>query len=192
MIKDNIQAFNLSYILLEYYKELNIDEYELAVILMTDHLISQGNTFIDNKTLSLKMKLELHDIDLVITNLYKKRLITMKKTQSGMTTSLEPLYKLLMKHFKDSMFTSEEQAAREEQEAVRERIYEEYKEAFERDLTPIEVSRIEEWIQGGVSAQILSDSLKDAKKTKNFSFYTIDKFVTKKTKEEDNFGNTLE
>ena len=46
MMNYSNNALNFSYLLLDYYKELNIKENELAVILMIDHLLSQDNEFI--------------------------------------------------------------------------------------------------------------------------------------------------
>ena len=52
------EAIDFRFLLLENYKKLKISENQLAIILMIDHLLSQGNPFITADLLSLKMSLD--------------------------------------------------------------------------------------------------------------------------------------
>ena len=60
------EAIDFRFLLLENYKKLKISENELVVIFMIDHLVAQGNPFITADLLSLKMSLDIKDIDNLI------------------------------------------------------------------------------------------------------------------------------
>ena len=66
------EAIDFRYLLIENYKKLKINENELATIFVIDHLISQGNPFVTADLLSLKMSLEVKDIDAVLAKLITK------------------------------------------------------------------------------------------------------------------------
>ena len=57
------EAIDFRYLLIENYKKLKINENELATIFVIDHLIGQGNPFVTSDLLSLKMSLDVKDID---------------------------------------------------------------------------------------------------------------------------------
>ena len=48
-------ALDFRYLLAEYYKRIGLDETELAVIIMIEHLIQQGNELITPDLLGLKI-----------------------------------------------------------------------------------------------------------------------------------------
>ena len=57
---NNVNAVNFQFLLLEFYKKINMTEEELVVVLLIDHLLQDGNTFINAKTLALNcVKYEL-------------------------------------------------------------------------------------------------------------------------------------
>ena len=93
MMNYSNNALNFSYLLLDYYKELNIKENELAVILMIDHLLSQDNEFITKDVLQLKMSLSSKEIDNAITSLYQKKYIEFVVENNTAKTSIRPLKK---------------------------------------------------------------------------------------------------
>ena len=61
------EAIDFRYLLIENYKKLKISENELATIFVIDHLIGQGNPFVTTDLLSLKMTLDIKEIDNVLT-----------------------------------------------------------------------------------------------------------------------------
>ena len=63
MSQVQMEALDFRYLLLEYYKKLNISETELAVLLIINHLRSQKNAFITPDLLSLKMNLTVEELD---------------------------------------------------------------------------------------------------------------------------------
>ena len=66
MVNTPYDAIDIRYILLENYKKMGITENELAVIFMIQHLLDQGNSFITQELLALKMTLPIADIDRII------------------------------------------------------------------------------------------------------------------------------
>ena len=66
------EAVDFHFLLLENYKKLKISENQLAIILMMDHLISYGDTFVTADILSLKMSLDIKEIDTILATLITK------------------------------------------------------------------------------------------------------------------------
>jgi len=184
-------AINFTFLLLEYYKDLNIKENELAVILMIDHLLEQDNQFINNDVLALKMNLTMPQIDLAMTSLYEKKYIEFNMIDGKASTSISPIKKLLFRKFQESLFTEEENKNRKELLDLKDEIFTMISEVFSRDLSPLELSRVEQWIDDGVSREIIVNSIKDAKKFNDLSINKIDRLIIGRLKKEDNVGNEI-
>ena len=65
--------------LINNYKKMDLNENELAMILVIDSLLNQGETFITPDMLSLKMTLPFEEIDNYLTGLIKRCYISMDK-----------------------------------------------------------------------------------------------------------------
>lgn len=63
--------------------------------------------------------------------------------------------------------------------------------SFNRNLSPIEISRIDSWIEQDVDQTIILDALKDASNREKLSVMYIDRLIVNKLKEEDRDGNRL-
>ena len=183
MTNTNFNALNFSYLLLDFYKEMNLSEKELAVILMISHLLEQGNEFVTNDLLSLKMNMSSKEIDLCMTNLYKKKYIEFDMNGEKPTTSIQPIKKIVCKKFEKSLFSEEEIKENAELSERREYVFKMFTDTFARELTPIELSHIDDWLKNGVSTEIIINSLKDAKAARKFSIQYIDTLVIKKSEE---------
>ncbi|MFA6755946.1 MAG: DnaD domain protein [Bacilli bacterium] len=183
MTLNRFNALDFEYLLLEFYKEMNINEKELSVILMLDHLISQENDFITNDLLALKMNLTLKEIDECMTNLYKKKYIEFNVIDGKPSTSVNPLKKILSSKFEKSLFTDEEFKENKSMDEEKQRIFAEFDKVFCRELSPIEYSHIEEWIKNEIPEEIIVNSLKDAKSMNKLSIRTIEKIIYQKTEE---------
>ena len=180
MMNYSNNALNFSYLLLDYYKELNIKENELAVILMIDHLLSQDNEFITKDVLQLKMSLSSKEIDNAMTSLYQKKYIEFVVENSTAKTSIRPLKKILYKKFEQSIFSEEELKRNEESVKLREEVFSLLEEVFSRSLSPIEISRADEWIKANVDRDIIINSIKDAKVRNELSINVIDRIIINK------------
>ena len=179
------------HLLLEFYKTLNIQEREVVIILMIEHLLKQGNDFITSDLLALKMKYDIKEIDASLSILFTKGYLEYKEVNNELHTSLDSLKKSLFKTFEKTIFTEEEISKNEIIEEKRKIIFDAFMTSFNRNLSPIEISRIDSWIEQDVDQTIILDALKDASNREKLSVMYIDRLIVNKLKEEDRDGNRL-
>ncbi len=191
MTSNSSSALNFSYLLLDFYKSLNIKENELAVILMIDHLLKQENDFITKDELVLKMNLSLKEIDDAMTSLYVKKYIEFIVENGKAKTTIRPLKKILYKKFEQSIFNEEELKQKEDLVSLREEVFSLLEETFQRELSPIEIDRADEWIKANIDKDIIINSIKDAKRFNELSVNKIDRIILNKIKETDKVGNEI-
>ena len=115
------EAIDFRFLLLENYKKLKISENELAIIFMIDHLVSQGNPFITADLLSLKMSLDIKEIDALIADLLTRGFIEYATLNGKTVTSLNPLKEKLFREFQ--MSVSKEVDNKKDREEVLSNIY---------------------------------------------------------------------
>ena len=109
---NNGSAIDFHYVLLDHYKALGIKEDELAVILLIDHLLKQGNDLVTADLLSLKMNLKTKELDSLMVDLVKKGILEYDTSGKTMRTSLKPLEARLVQEF-------EKDIARDKQRLLR-------------------------------------------------------------------------
>lgn len=188
---ESSKALDFEYLLLEFYKTLNIQEREVVIILMIEHLLKQGNDFITSDLLALKMKYDIKEIDASLSILFTKGYLEYKEVNNELHTSLDSLKKSLFKTFEKTIFTEEEISKNEIIEEKRKIIFDAFMTSFNRNLSPIEISRIDSWIEQDVDQTIILDALKDAYNREKLSVMYIDRLIVNKLKEEDRDGNRL-
>lgn len=188
---ESSKALDFEYLLLEFYKTLNIQEREVVIILMIEHLLKQGNDFITSDLLALKMKYDIKEIDASLSILFTKGYLEYKEVNNELHTSLDSLKKSLFKTFENTIFTEEEISKNEIIEEKRKIIFDAFMTSFNRNLSPIEISRIDSWIEQDVDQTIILDALKDASNREKLSVMYIDRLIVNKLKEEDRDGNRL-
>lgn len=188
---ESSKALDFEYLLLEFYKTLNIQEREVVIILMIEHLLKQGNDFITSDLLALKMKYDIKEIDASLSILFTKGYLEYKEVNNELHTSLDSLKKILFKTFEKTIFTEEEISKNEIIEEKRKIIFDAFMTSFNRNLSPIEISRIDSWIEQDVDQTIILDALKDASNREKLSVMYIDRLIVNKLKEEDRDGNRL-
>lgn len=188
---ESSKALDFEYLLLEFYKTLNIQEREVVIILMIEHLLKQGNDFITSDLLALKMKYDIKEIDASLSILFTKGYLEYKEVNNELHTSLDSLKKSLFKTFEKTIFTEEEISKNEIIEEKRKIIFDAFMSSFNRNLSPIEISRIDSRIEQDVDQTIILDALKDASNREKLSVMYIDRLIVNKLKEEDRDGNRL-
>ncbi|NCA96479.1 MAG: hypothetical protein EOM74_05810, partial [Methanomicrobia archaeon] len=92
-------ALDFRYLLIEYYKKIGLKETEFAVIMVIDHLLQQGNTFVTADLLQLKMGLSLDEIDAILVTLLNKGFLEFDNENNVMKTTIKPLRKRLYQEF---------------------------------------------------------------------------------------------
>ena len=188
---EKVGALNIEYLLLEFYKQLNIKEREVMVILMLNHLSSQGNDFITSDLLALKMNMSLKEIDDSLSILFTKGYIEFITKGDKTITSLKPLQKILIKTFEKTIYTEDELEKNQNIDEIRTKVFQSFEDAFNRPLSPVEITRVDAWISDGVEMNIILDSLTDALKKDRLSIQYIDRLIISKLKDEDRDGNDL-
>lgn len=182
---NNFKAIDFEYLLIEHYKNLNISENELAVILVLNHLLKQKNDIITAEALSFKMNLEPREIDEILSILVKKNIVDLEIKGTNAKLSLLPLRKKLFNQFKIDIL-KEEEAQKEEMLSKMQNVYGMLEKELKRTLSPIEISRIQEWFTINYTEKDIENAVKDLIATgKKVTINAVDKKLLAKAKAEE-------
>lgn len=179
------EAIDFRFLLLENYKKMKITENELAVIFMIDHLVSQGNPFVNTDMLSLKMTLEIQEIDKVMAGLLTRGFIEYISQGKKTIITLDPLKQKLFREFQ--MTSSFEEATRNDKKVndMINNVYGQFETLLSRPLSQVEFSRIREWISYGYSDEMIINALKEALNKGKRSLRSVDKILLSWSERED-------
>ena len=179
------EAIDFRFLLLENYKKLKISENQLVIILMIDHLLSQGNPFITADFLSLKMSLDIKEIDKLMADLLTRGLMEYTTMNGKTVTSLNPLKEKLYREFQISISRESEADKNEVISAQLTNIFETFQQELGRQLSPLEISRIREWVSMGFTDETIIDALKEAINQGKKSLRSVDKILLSWAKREE-------
>ena len=179
------EAIDFRFLLLENYKKLKISENQLAIIMMIDHLIEHGNPFITADLLSLKMSLDIKEIDRLLADLLTRVLMEYATVNGKTVTSLKPLNEKLYREFQISVSKENEAKNSETISNQLNNVFEQFQNELGRSLSPIEVSTIREWVSMGYTDEIIIDALKEAINQGKKSIKSVDKILLTWAKRED-------
>lgn len=184
------EAVDFRFLLLENYKKLKISENELAVIFMIDHLVDHGNPFITADLLSLKMTLDIKEIDAIIADLLTRGFMEYVTVNGRTVTSLNPLNEKLFSNF--ALSVSKEAENKKGKENMLSNIYQSFETELGRTLQPAEVSTIREWVNLGYSDDVIINALKETLAQGKRSIRSVDKTLLSWAKREEieNEGKT--
>ncbi len=178
-------AVDIRYLLLDNYKKMGLSENQLATLLMIDHIIRQGTQLVTADLLVLKMALTNEQIDAILVELLAKDLLEYDNADNNMKTTLAPLRRKLYREFQLSIVKRSEENARAEFATSVSNIYALFEKEWGRTLSPLEFSRIREWISFGYTDQLIVDALNEATAQKKQSIRAIDKILLKRTTRSD-------
>lgn len=179
------EAIDFRYLLIDNYKRLKLSENELAVLFVIDFLIDQGNPFVTADYLSLKMTLDVKTIDSILAGLLKKEMIEYVSRGKKTVTTLNPLKNKLYREFQITFEKEQKESNSKDAKARLENIYAKFEELLQRNLTPVEFSKIREWIQFGYSDEDIINALKDALAKGKKSLRSVDKILLQQIARED-------
>jgi len=180
MMNAMFEALDLKHLLLDHYKALGFQEKHVMVILVMDQLIKQDNHLITAELLSLKMTLPLDQIDATMVDLLNRKFIEYVTIEGKTHTTLNPLKQLLYKRFQQQVI-HQTQEFNVNAEA---NVFQMIEKGFGRTLSPLEVSRIQDWIQFGYSESLILLSLQEAITKQKKSIRYMDKYLQKQTMKE--------
>lgn len=173
-------AVDFRYALLDSYKRLNISENELAVILVIDLLMKQGNVFVTADMLSLKMNLKPSEIDKTMVGLVSRNFLAYETGKEGMKVSLDGLKTLVYSTFQKTVereqanFLSKERAERLGALSAF------FEKNLARSLSPLESQTMAEWLEAGYSDDEIQGALLDALREKKRTVRAVDKILRAK------------
>ena len=169
-------AIDYRYLLIEYYKKLRLSENELCVLLMIDQLLQQKNTLITPDLLSLKMNLDVREIDKIFVALIERGLLIFDNGKK-IKVSLKPLQKKLLETFQREMdMDSENNSNKEKAEAI-ESVKKAFEKEFKSNLSPLENSLIDDWISHGFTPEQIINAMKECLSKGKKTFRSIDKLL---------------
>ena len=186
------EAIDFRFLLLESYKKMKISEHELAVILMVDHFIGQGNPFVTADLLSLKMSLDVKEIDTILAALLTRGFIEYVTQEKKTVTTLNPLKEKLFREFQMTSSLEEESKSSQRISDMLNNIYGQFEKLLGRQLSQVEFSRIREWVSYGYSDDMIINALKEALSKGKKSIRSVDKILLSWAEREDleNEGHT--
>ena len=152
---------------------------------MIDHLVSQGNPFITADLLSLKMSLDIKEIDELIADLLTRGFMEYATLNGKTVTSLNPLKEKLYREFEMSISKEKERKGNQRINEELNNIYETFEKELNRPLSPLEVSRIREWVSLGYSDETIINALKEALSQGKKSLRSVDKILLSWAKREE-------
>ena len=164
-------ALDFKFLLIDNYKKYKINENTLATILVMDQLINQGNPFITAELLSLKMSLDVADIDIILSKLIINGYLEYKVSGGKTICSLAPLKEKLFKDFESSVSKEDATENNQEVSANVKAATKDIEKLFKRSLLPLEINKVKEWIMTGYRVETIVDACKEAvsKNTKTIS-----------------------
>lgn len=171
------EGVDLRYILLDEYHAFGLDENELAVILMVDHLLRKGDRLITSDLLSLKMSLKTHEIDKILSDLVRDGYVAYDTGEEGMRTSLAPLREKLYKAFERTMAKDRQNLLSEQRASALSRLYTYFEKRLNRVLSPLESDLLGNWLDAGYTEKEIRDALEDALSQRKRSLKSVDKIL---------------
>ena len=176
MSNSQIDAIDYRYLLIEYYKKLRLSENELSVILMIEHLLQQKNTLVTPDLLSMRMNLDVKEIDKIFVALIERGLLQFD-TGKKIKVSLKPLYKKLLKTFQEEMDQDTEDRNNKEKVESIDKVRKTFEEELKPELSPLEKSLINDWIDHGYRADQIIDAMRECLSKGKKTFKSIDKLL---------------
>ena len=165
------------YVLLDHYHQFGLDEKDLAVVLMCDHLLRKGEHLITADLLSLKMGLHTAEIDKILAKLTKEGYLAFDMGEEGMATSLSPLKEKLYQAFERTL-AKDRQGLRSEQRATAlARLYDYFEKRLNRVLSPIENELIGTWLDAGYGEEEIRHALEEGLSSRKKSLKSIDRIL---------------
>lgn len=178
MSNSQIDAIDYRYLLIEHYKKLRLSENELCVLLMIQQLLQQKNTLITPDLLSLKMSLDVKEIDKILVALIERGLLQFD-TGKKIKVSLKPLNKKLFKLFEEEMAQDIAERNNKERAANVEKVQKTFTTELKPELSPLEKSTISSWIAHGFTAEQIIDAMRECLSKGKKTFKSIDELLYK-------------
>lgn len=178
--KSIMSAVSFRYALLNSYKKMNIQENEVLVLLMIDLLLEQGNSFITNDMLSLKMNYSVSEIDKIVAGLMKRGYVSLETKNGKIKTSIDVLKEKAYEQFKKSMDEESSGLLSENKEKDLQDLLTYFQDKFQRTISPLEREMIGNWINAGYKKEEIQNALLDSFREEKRTVKNIDRVLRSK------------
>lgn len=178
--KSIMSAVSFRYALLNSYKKMNIQENEVLVLLMIDLLLEQGNSFITNDMLSLKMNYSVSEIDKIVAGLMKRGYVSLETKNGKIKTSIDTLKEKAYEQFKKSMDEESSGLLSENKEKDLQDLLTYFQDKFQRTISPLEREMIGNWINAGYKKEEIQNALLDSFREEKRTVKNIDRVLRSK------------
>jgi len=183
---NSLNAIDFKYLLLEYYKKLQLNEEEAFTLLLIDHLLMQGNKFITGENLSLKMSVDSTKVDEILVSLSTKGYLTYDVLDNGdMQASIEPLKGRLYREFEKDFAKNKQNLNDVERNRLLTELYSYFERRLGRVLSPIENEYISKWLDDAYTSEMIKNALEDCIAAGKKNIKTIDKALRSNRVRED-------
>lgn len=181
MDKFNINYLDYRSLLIDSYKSLGLNEYDLAILLLVDNILKEQETLVTADMLALKMNLDIKHIDVSLSSLLTRGFIEYITTDNSITTSIRPTYCRLKENFvKDLIISSSLEDDKNKKDELT-NIFGTFEKELGRSLTPVEIEKIREWVSQDVQDSLIIDALHECQnKSKRVTLKGIDKIIIKR------------
>ena len=151
-------------IIVDSYKDLGLDEIDLAIVLIIDRYKSEGQALVSPDLIALKHTASSEVIDSHLSNLMSKGYVTINDTKAGLETSLKPLIDKLVLNV---IVASEKESAR-----CNDEIYTLLEQSLSRPLTQFEINVVRSWFDNGEKVEKIKEAIELASFTnkKNINY----------------------
>ena len=151
------QPLTIPKILFKNYKVLNITEEELIIIIF---LINQGDKVIYNPSMiTEEIGMDKYQVMQLLNDLSEKNLLEVKVENNKYGKKEEYIYLDLLYN---KLFSLLLEASHEKIITIDNNIFSLFEQELGRTLSPMEVEIIKEWIQAGISQELIKEALKEA------------------------------
>lgn len=185
----NMDLIDWKKLLLDYYKNLYLNEEDVMVIFMIDLCISQGTLFVTPDILSLKMNYPMETIDKTFVNLMSRGYVSnIQDNNKKFITSLNGIKTVLIHQFFLDNQKEKNKVNNEEQDSI----YSLFENEFARPLTSFEIDIIRDWSEQGYTLDKIKYALAEAIRAKVKSIRYVDKVLLNIKQQEERVkeGNT--
>jgi len=166
-------------LLLRHYRELNLSNDELVLILQLKSYIDAGNSFPNTSLIAKNMKMTEENVFKAIHQLTQKKVLSIEtaKDEDGVTEdaySLSLLWEKLIVLLKQNESEKEE----EKKEDTEKNLYSIFESEFGRPLSPIEMETLVMWVEeDDYSPELIQMALREAVLSQVYNFKYIDRIL---------------
>ncbi|MEH7125266.1 DnaD domain-containing protein [Bacillus sp. JJ1532] len=166
-------------VLLTHYKEMNLNEHELVLILHVTSFIERGNAFPTPVELSSSMTISVSECTSILRKLIQKGYIEIKDSYSSdgiryEQYNIEPLWEKLIDYF---LFKEKQETAKINQQSETD-LYTCFEQEFGRPLSPFECETLALWMDDDRhDPHIIKAALREAVISGKLNFRYIDRIL---------------